>query len=273
MFLHTWSPHPLLGHIGALQLHWYGLLLALGALAGLWAMVRLGKWYQIPSAHLYDLFFYVLIGGLIGARLYHVLNEPAYYSQHPSEILKIWNGGLAIHGGMIVGVLIIWLFGRAKKISPWLLADITAVGLVLGQAIGRWGNYFNQELFGRPTLQPWGIPIDPLNRPAGYTDMVYFHPTFLYESLGCLAIAAVLWWLHRRRQQKKDGLGTGSIILVYLILYSLLRLAMELLRIDRVPVILGLRLPLLTSAVLIVVALLIWFIRRATFSSPHAPTR
>lgn len=253
MFLHTFRPNPILAHIGSLTLHWYGLFLALGALAGFFVFIKLGKRYGFRGADLENLFFITIIAGLIGARIYHVLNEWSYYTAHPNEILSIWNGGLAIHGALIAGVIVFILFARAKKLSFWLLTDIAVPALAIGQAIGRWGNYFNQELYGKPTSLPWGIPIEPLNRPLQYLNSAYFHPTFLYESLGSLLVFGLLLYMHKRltaTYTKKAGEAVtraGMITFVYLITESFVRIGSELLRIDRVPTIGGVRLPLLVS--------------------------
>jgi phosphatidylglycerol:prolipoprotein diacylglycerol transferase len=261
MFLHTWHPHALIVSLGGLSLHWYGLTLALGALAGYTVIVKLGRQYRLSEQSVTDLFLWLLIVGLLGARLYHVTNEWAFYTAHPSEIFKVWNGGLAIHGGLLAGLITLWVFARKKAWSFWRLADILAAGVILGQAIGRWGNYFNPELFGRPTALPWGIPIDLAHRPAGYLQFTYFHPTFLYESLGSLAIFGVLWWLHRRRLRQQP-LGPwqvpGSLALTYFLLYAVLRISTESLRIDRTPIIDGWRLPILTSALIILAAITVW---------------
>jgi phosphatidylglycerol:prolipoprotein diacylglycerol transferase len=146
----------------------------------------------------------------------------------------------------------------------WLIADIAAPAFAISQAIGRWGNYFNQELFGLPTSRPWGIPIDVLNRPPAYYTNTYFHPTFLYESLGLLVITAGLWFLHWRRWKKSGALikpRYGSIAITYLILASVLRIAVETLRLDRTPVIGGIRLPILIAGALIIASLFTLFIR------------
>lgn len=273
MFLHSWHPEPFVANIAGFGVHWYGLLLAIGALAGYWVASRLGRRYGITNDRITDLAFFLLLAGLIGARLYHVTNEWAFYSAHPGEIVKIWNGGLAIHGAVIAGIVVLWLFGRRTKTDPWLLADIIAPALALGQAIGRWGNYFNQELFGRPTSLPWGIPIDPIHRPLQYAQAAYFHPTFLYESLGSAVIVLILVWLHRQRTNQAPPWTwwrtSGTIALTYLAISSLLRIGTEVLRIDRVPVIAGVRLPLLSSIIIIILAAGVWMWRSRQHPEPH----
>ena len=264
MFLHTWHPHALIGTVGGLQLHWYGLLLAVAALVGIGVIELIGKRYKLDHNRLFDLTLIVLVVGFIGARLYHVLNEWTYYQAHPVEIWKVWNGGLALHGGLIAGAVTLIIVARRWKWDAWLIADIAAPAFALSQAIGRWGNYFNQELFGQPTSHPWGIPIDPINRPVAYLTNSFFHPTFLYESLGLLVIAALLWWLHTRRWKKepvKKPAPHGTIVLTYLILASVLRIVTESLRLDHTPVIGGIRLPILVAGIVIVASLITLFIR------------
>lgn len=255
MFLHSWHPHPLIATIAGFPLHWYGLMLALAALVGIWLMVSLGRRYQLESTKLFDLALYTLVAGFIGARIYHLFNEVPYYFAHPLETYKVWNGGLALHGGLLFGFLTVLFYARRWKWNPWLVLDIMAPAMAVAQAIGRWGNYFNQELFGKPTSLPWGIPIDVANRPSAFLGQTYFHPTFLYESLGLLVIAAILWWMHSRRLKQSfysDQVKFGVIGLSYLILYSTLRIATETLRLDRTPVIGGLRLPILVSVLIII---------------------
>lgn len=252
--LHTFSPSPILAEFGPFIFRWYGLLLALGAVLGYLVARSLAKRYGISEETVAALAFFVLITGFFGARLYHVLNEPGYYFRNPAEIVKVWRGGLAIHGAIIVGLAVTYWFCKKYKLLFWKMTDLLVPSLILGQAIGRWGNYFNQELFGRPTRLPWGIPINPLNRPANAASDQYFHPTFLYESLWDMAIFATLLVLHRRNIKKGGVDKHGFITMTYLALYSLGRLLNELLRIDRTPVILGIRLPILVSGLVIVAA-------------------
>ena len=174
-FLHNFLPDPILFHWGFLTVHWYGVLVVAGIIAGLLLVLRLAKQFNIKSDEVYDLAFYLIIFSLLGARLYAVLLEWPYYLKNPGEIIAVWHGGLAIHGAIIGGLLTLVVYcrlaslrGRSgrKKQNFWQWADLIAVAIPLGQAIGRWGNYFNQELFGRPTSLPWGIPILRQNRPV-----------------------------------------------------------------------------------------------------------
>ena len=187
-FLHTFNPDPILISLGPINIYWYGFFILLGSISALLITLKLASYYNIKKDTIIDLAFYLIIGGIIGARIYHVFLEFPYYLSHPLNIFKIWQGGLAIHGGIIAGVIILFFF--AKSISKrsnlqkgdwisarknfWLLSAILVPGLALAQAIGRWGNYFNQELFGLPTDKAWGIPINFLNRPAEFLNFQYF---------------------------------------------------------------------------------------------------
>lgn len=223
--------------VGPLTLHIYGLIIGIGIIAGLRLMEHvLGK-LDVDRTHFLAVMVPGIIGGFIGARIYHVLSEPVRYAQHPADIIAVWNGGLGIYGAIIAGTAVVYLRVRSigGSFSQW--ADAAAVGLPLSQSIGRWGNYVNQELFGRPTDMPWGVQIDVFHRPGSFTDTCCFHPTFLYESLGCLTLCIALYLAATRWKQRP----AGTIFPLYLIGYSLLRMGMELLRIDNTNTLLGMR--------------------------------
>ncbi len=175
--------------------------------------------------------------GLLGARIYHVVTTPAPYLDDPVRALYVWRGGLGIPGGILGGVLAGWVVCRRRGIRPGALADAIAPGVVLAQAVGRFGNYFNQELFGRPTTLPWGLEIDPAHRPARYADVATFHPTFLYESLWDVGVALVVIWADRRFR-----LSGGRAFALYLALYAVGRAWIEALRVDDAEHFLGIRL-------------------------------
>src|SRR5579859_69783 len=187
-------------HLGPLYIHFYALLLMAGLLVGAWVTARRARARGFDPEHIWNGLMWAVIPGLIGARLYHVLTPTpgsglttAYYLQHPEQILAIWNGGLGIYGGIAGGLLGIWLYARRHKLSmlPWL--DLAAPAVPLAQAIGRWGNYVNQELYGAPTTLPWAIYIPPEKRLPGFENYAYYHPLFLYESiLDFLAFLALL---------------------------------------------------------------------------------
>lgn len=241
-------------------------MLMFGAIAGFFLIQALTRRGNISANHIGNLFAWLIVVGLAGARFYHVLNELPYYLEHPAEILFIWLGGLGIHGALIAGLLITWWYAKKHRLGFLQLTDVLVPGLAIGQAIGRWGNYFNQELFGKPTDLAWGIPIDPTRRPAPYTQSEFFHPTFLYESLGNALISGLLVWLFRKRLQP------GTITLVYFILYAVLRISTESLRIDRTPIIAGIRLPIIVSALIILASVIAWFILRTRTANAH-PTK
>ncbi len=258
-FLHTFTPTAVLAAWGPVTIYWYGLLMAVAMLAAIIAASRLGRWYHLKSEVIMDLSFWLIVGGVIGARLYYIGLEWDYFSGNLGDLVKIWQGGLAIHGGIIAGLLVLWLFARLRKINFWLLASVVVPALALGQAIGRWGNYFNQELFGLPTGAPWGIPIATINRPAAYLQNSFFHPTFLYESIGTLLLFGFLILAHYLavKENKNLTLNQRAITFAYLIFYSVLRFVLEEFRVDATPMVGPWRWPQVVSAVLALVSLAI----------------
>jgi phosphatidylglycerol:prolipoprotein diacylglycerol transferase len=274
--LHSFHPQPILLSFGPLTIYWYGLFIVLGILAALAVTFYLAKRYEIKRDKIFDLVFWLIIGGLIGARVYDIFLQLPYYIEHPLQTLQIWKGGLAIHGAIIAGLIIIWFFVRKQKINFWKLTALMTPGLALGQAIGRWGNYFNQELFGLPTNLPWGIPIDVINRPLNYLSAQFFHPTFLYESIGnflifIILITANICFFRRHNNEENSGTKTAAsrfyvwITALYMILYSILRFTLEFIRVDEAPSILGLRWPQIISLIIIILFTLILSFRS------HAP--
>jgi prolipoprotein diacylglyceryl transferase len=198
--------------------------------------------------------------GIIGARIYHVITSPqAYFGKNGDvvHVLYVWNGGLGIWGAVAGGALGVWLACRRVGVSFLLFADAAAPGLIIAQAIGRWGNYFNQELFGRPTTLPWGLKIDFAHRPVGYQQYATFHPTFLYESVWDLLVGATLLVIDRRAR-----LGRGRLLALYIMLYTFGRGLIEALRIDDAEHFLGLRLNDWTSLVVFLGALAMYVLVR-----------
>ena len=221
---------PVIFEIGPYTLRYYGLFVALGIVAGTWLTGRELARKGYDSALAIESLFFVVPLGLIGARLYYVLAEYDRYAANPfPEILAFWAGGLEIYGAVAGGIVGVLLFSWYRGISPLVFADAAAPGVVLGQAIGRWGDYFNQELFGRPSNLPWAIRITPENRPAEYADVTSFHPTFLYESIWDLLVCLALLWITRRFANR---LRDGDILVLYVSLYSVGRFFVETLRID-----------------------------------------
>lgn len=255
-FLHNFIPSPTLVSFGPIHIYWYGLFIVLAILTAMFITVKLAKKSNIDPDIIYDLAFWLVLGGILGARIYDVLLELPYYAIHPLNVFKIWQGGLAIHGAIIAGMIIIWRYSRKLKINFFHLAGLIVPGLALAQAIGRWGNYFNQELFGYPTKLPWGIYISPANRPAIFSKVEYFHPTFLYESIGCLLIFLFLLFLVKKINEKNLD-KFFYISLSYLFLYSILRFSLEFIRIDSTPIFFGLRWPQWASLLIIIISI-VW---------------
>lgn len=225
--------------IGSLFIRFYGILIMLGALAGGWLAAREVKRRGRDPEIVWDLLIYLIVGGVIGARLWHIFTPPpssieqgittAWYLTHPLDALAVWEGGLGIPGAVIGGAVVLYFYARKHGLSFAEWADIGAPSLALGQAIGRWGNFFNQELYGAPTDLPWKIYIDPLHRVRGFETVEYFHPLFLYESLLSFANMFFLLWLGRRHAER---LKPGDVFLVYLILYPVERFFLDFLRLD-----------------------------------------
>ena len=223
--------------IGPLYLHYYGAILVVGILLGTKLASKAGEKRGWKTDDYWDMLPWALVFGVIGARLWHVLipSESSgitlkYYLEHPLEILKTWNGGLGIPDGILGGAFGIWLFCRRRQISFPAYIDTIGIGLPLGQAIGRWGNFVNQELYGLPSDLPWAIPIDPEYRLPQYAEQATYHPLFLYEGLLNLCLCFVLWKLYHREPQK---LKDGSFFLIYLVGYSAIRFFLEFIRVDR----------------------------------------
>jgi phosphatidylglycerol:prolipoprotein diacylglycerol transferase len=226
--------------IGPIPVYWYGILIVTAALMGGWVATIEARRRGLNPDEVWNGLVVALILGIVGARLYHVFSSPQggsvgwdYYRQNPIAILKIWEGGLGIYGAIIGGALGVLIYCWIRKFNPVIWLDVGAPGLILAQAIGRWGNYVNQELYGPPTDLPWGIQIE--NRIAPYNDLTKyppttrFHPVFFYESLWSLLGFALLMWIGRRFQ---DRLRRGDIFLLYLIWYPLGRFFIEFLRPD-----------------------------------------
>lgn len=319
-FIHNYIPDPVLLKFGPFTIHWYGFFIILGFLLGLFLALKLVKQYNaIDKKVIYDISFYGLLFGIIGDRIYYVLYAWELYRENLWDVIKIWEGGLAIHGGIIAGILVLLVYarrsaslhqwglwivtkgllpGKTQNATPknndpsldkkywgwyfWFLADIIIVILLAGLAIGRFGNYFNQELFGRPTNLPWGIPIETRFIPVEYTGAQYFHPTFLYESLADLLILGILFILHARRvnalrfditdgEREQQHISPrrrfeisyfGNIALLGIALYSIVRFLNEFLRIDYSPLAFGIRWAQIVSVLLIAVCMSVWFFKR-----------
>jgi len=242
------SPSRGVVYLGPLPLRAYALCI----LAGVFAAVALAgrRWVDRGGAEgtIADLAVWAVPAGLVGARLYHVVTDNQLYRDDPLGAFKIWEGGLGIWGGVAAGVGVGLWFARRRHVNLGVLLDVVAPAIPLAQAIGRWGNWFNQELFGRPTSLPWGLRID--DPPSPYAPGTTFHPTFLYESLWCLLVVALVLAVERRHR-----LRPGRLFAVYVAAYSFGRFWFEWLRIDPAHRFWGLRLNDWTSVVVFVAAL------------------
>ncbi len=257
-------PSPVIFEVGPFALRWYGLFIALGIAAATWMTVRELNRRGYDGAMALDALFFVVPLGFIGARAYHVITDYDLYDGNPHSffpgVFEVWNGGLGIYGGVIGGFLGLLIFARLRGISALAFADAVAPGLVLAQAIGRFGNYFNQELFGRPSDLPWAIEIAPQNRPPQFNDAASFHPTFLYESIWDVLVCLILLFVARRFA---NSLKNGDIMLLYVCLYSVGRFFVETLRVDPAFLIGDFRGNLFVASVLALTFALILFLRHA----------
>ena len=226
------SPGPLVFQLGPFALRWYGLLIAIAVLAGLALATRLGRQRGIDPALITDLLPLLVLGAVVGARIYYVALEWRQFRGNWLDALAIWRGGIAIHGALIGGSLALILFCRWRRQAFWPLLDVLVPAVALGQAIGRWGNFFNSEAFGLPTDLPWKLTIPLANRPAPFLDQSGFHPTFLYESLWNLGVCSLLLLLFRQSNRGRIQLPAGALSCIYLMAYSGGRVWIEGLRLD-----------------------------------------
>lgn len=224
--------------VGPVVVHWYGLLIVAGALVGGFVATREAKRRGEAPEHVWDGLIWCIVLGLLGARLYHIFSSPAdgtggfrFYVENPIAMLRLWDGGLGLYGALVGGVAALLIYARRHRLNAWRWLDVGAPGLALAQAIGRWGNYVNQELYGPPTTLPWGLYIDATHRIPRYEDLTRyptyttrFHPTFFYESSWNLAVFVLLTWGGRRWAGR---LRDGDVFLAYLVLYSAGRVWIE----------------------------------------------
>jgi phosphatidylglycerol---prolipoprotein diacylglyceryl transferase len=250
-------------HIGPLQLHAYGLMLAIAVLAA--AKIADLRWRRTGSDPkvIAEIAVPVVAAGVIGARVYHLFTGYKWSEGGIAGAFEIWKGGLSIWGAVAGGLIAAVFLARRRNIDTLLLLDAVGPAVVVAQAIGRWGNWFNQELFGRPSKLPWALEIDVAHRPARYLSSATFQPTFLYESLWCLLVFGTIVWLERHR-----GLVKGQAFALYVAMYTFGRIFFEWMRVDPASKILGVRFNLLLSAALSLGAA-IWFVR---LGRRHGPT-
>nr|OEJ80081.1 prolipoprotein diacylglyceryl transferase [Cyanobacterium sp. IPPAS B-1200] len=226
------SPGSILFELGPVAVRWYGFLIAMAVIIGLFIAQNLAKRKNVDPEMIGDLILWLVIGALPFARIYYVLFEWERYAGRPGDMIAIWQGGIAIHGAIIGGTIATILFAKVKKQSFWALIDVIMPSVILGQAIGRWGNFFNSEAFGVPTNLPWGLYIPPNRRPSEFLQFEYFHPTFLYESVWNVMVFVLLMALFFWGLRRKNNLKTGTLAFVYLISYSLGRVWIEGFRTD-----------------------------------------
>ena len=265
--------------LGPLTVYWYGIIIVTAALVGGYIASLEARRRGEDEDHIWNMLVIVILLGIVGARLYHVFSSPqggdlgwAYYRDHPEAIFQIWNGGLGIYGAVAGGVLGVVIYTYRTKLNLLRYLDIGAPALLVGQAIGRWGNLLNQELYGPPTTLPWGITIDEFHRIPPFNDLALyplgtrFHPVFLYESLWNLIGLVLLIFMSRKWSAR---LKEGDVFLGYLIWYPVGRLWVEALRPDAWKIG-GIPTAQIVSAVLIVLAVVVLVLRHRTLSAPVA---
>jgi phosphatidylglycerol---prolipoprotein diacylglyceryl transferase len=215
--------------VGPLSIRWYSLLILTGIILATSLCRRLARTRNLDPEIFSDLVVWLVVGAIPMARAYYVFFEWPRFSQEPLwKVFAIWEGGIAIHGAIIGGLIAGYLFALRRKLPFLTLTDIVAPGLILGQAIGRWGNFFNSEAFGSPTDLPWKLFIPSANRPSGLDNIAFYHPTFLYESIWNLGVFGILLFVFFRFQNLKPG----SLFCLYALAYSLGRIWIESLRMD-----------------------------------------
>lgn len=244
--------------LGFIKIYWYSFFILMGVIVGYKLAINESQKFKIPKDYMINYFFYVLIFGLLGARAYYVIFNFAEYQNNLLDIFKVWEGGLAIHGGIIAGILVTLVYTKKYKIPFFRIVDIMVISLIIGQCIGRWGNFFNGEAHGPVTtlsfLQSLHLPkfiIDGM-----YINGNYYQPTFLYESIGCL-IGFILLILIRKRK----NLILGDLTSIYLIWYGIIRFFIEGLRTDSL-LFFNLKAAQLVSIIMIICGILIIVLTR-----------
>jgi len=251
--------------IGPLSLNLYGLMIALGVIAAVWLFGRRLEEREVGTKDdASAIAIWAVLAGVIGARLYHVVTDYDRFRNNWGEIPAIWNGGLGIPGGLLFGTVVGMYMAQRRGIPIAVGATCAAPAIALAQAIGRWGNYFNQELYGRPTTLPWGLEIDAAHLQDGYAVGTLFHPTFLYESLWSLGLCLVLLWIDKRWRP-----APGQLFVMYIMGYGLGRFWVEGLRIDAAHRIGGLRLnEWVALAAVVIGGIVLAWMRRHPIAEP-----
>ncbi len=216
--------------IAGFSIHYYGILMAMAILVCFFISIKLSPRLGIDPIRVEEAFPWLVFFGFLGARLYFVIFSWDHFQDRLFEVVQIWKGGFSIYGAIIGAAIGLVLYAKKNSLPVRNFFDLIALSAPLGQAIGRFGNFFNQEAFGYPTNLPWKLYVSPANRPGNYLTDKFFHPAFLYEALWNLAVLAVMFWLLRSRAQ--DSKNAGQIFGIYLILYSIGRFFIEGLRLD-----------------------------------------
>ncbi|MFD1472896.1 prolipoprotein diacylglyceryl transferase [Companilactobacillus mishanensis] len=252
--------NPIAFHLGNLEIHWYGIIIALGALVGVIMAMREATRRGIDSDNILDLVLFGVPIGLIGARIYYVIFELPFYMANPGEIIKIWHGGIAIYGGLIAAFIVLLVLCKRRKLSVWLMLDIAAPSVMLGQIVGRWGNFMNQEAFGAKTsldfLQSLHLPHFIVEQM--FINGAYRQPTFLYESMANLVGLIIILAIRHRKQLYKRG----EVFLSYLVWYPIVRFFVEGMRTDSLYIMPGVRVSQVLSVILLIAAIVLIIYRR-----------
>lgn len=254
------SPGDIAFSIGSVSIYYYGIIMAIALTAGVLvaAFVTKNFYHELKPDVIFNIAPVVIISALFGARIYYCLLNLSYYSQNLLEIFNVRQGGLSIHGAILGGLVGGIIYAKKNKLPVLKLCDIFSYGLILGQAIGRWGNFFNSEAFGRPTESFLKLYIPIYKRPLEYMQYNYFHPTFLYESIIDVLIFLILFFVVRKLTKNKDGI----VFFTYLILYSIARILIEQIRIDSVLNIFGVPIAQIVSFIIILIGIAAIFVIR-----------
>jgi len=245
---------PQIFSVGSITIHYYGIIMALAVAGGFYLAEKRSEKYGIKGAAAQNVLFCIIVGGFVGARLYHVFSSFGYYQHNVIDIFKVWNGGLSIYGAIIGGLIALFLYRRLDKDALWqpkgifvffVLLDWLTPSLIVGQIIGRFGNLFNYEAFGYPTNLPWKMFVPLEFRKSDFASHDFFHPWFLYEQIGLLIVFLIV-----RKSEKSEK---NHLFLWYLLLYNILRFGLEFLRVDST-FIGSFRLNSLTSFILIIIS-------------------
>ncbi len=216
----------------SIDVYWYGIVMSLAILIGIITILIIkNKFYKdISNEKIFDISFILIIVGILFARLYYVILDYKYFINHPFFIPCIWNGGISIHGAILGGIIAFYFYAKKYKLDYLKYADLFSFGLVVGQIIGRWGNFFNSEAFGLPCNLPWKLYIPYNMRPLEFKNYEFFHPAFLYESILNFLILLIMLYILNKKSEDKNGV----IFFTYLFLYSIVRIVIETIRLDSV---------------------------------------